>query len=163
MIVMLNNLIRWKPFSVLILALVVVLGAGSVSGCRTAKQKYNKADPYTGFGVWYLGSWVGVNHFYTPALKTEVVFQENGEVIWKNLPDPDEDYQRIKKDKKTPVPLEELEKEKTGKIVDPGNVILFPDGSRRLYSKEPQERLRITLEDTFQGSILFIRKPSRFP
>lgn len=160
---MFYKLIRLKSLSLLVMTLAFVFGAGSGSGCRTAKQKYNKAEPYTGFGVWYLGSWVGVNHFYTPALKTEVVFQENGEVIWKTEPEPGEDYQRIKKDRKIPVKMEELEKQRTGKIVDPGNVILFPDGSRRRYSKEPQERLRISFEDTFQGSILFIRKPSRFP
>ena len=133
-----------------------------IIGCKSAKKRYEEAVPYTGFGIWYLGSWVGINHFYSPAVKTEVIFQENGEVIWKSIPDPTESYQRVKEEEKFPVSIESLQKPKIGKIVDQGHLILFPDGAERSFTKEPQERLRITIEDTFQGSILLIRKPSAF-
>ncbi len=149
----------WRVFPAILLLIILFSG----TACKTAKQKYEDTEPYTGFGVWYLGSWVGVNHFYTPALKTEVVFQENGEVLWKYEPESSETYHRIGKDKKYPVEIEVLKGTRVGKILDSGNVILFRNGDRRKFTKEPQERLRISLEDTFQGSILLIRKPSPFP
>jgi hypothetical protein len=157
------DLMNFKRWKLLVGATLIGLALTGIIGCKSAKKRYEEAVPYTGFGIWYLGSWVGINHFYSPAVKTEVIFQENGEVIWKSMPDPTESYQRVKEDQKHPVTVEALQTPRIGKIVDEGHWILFPDGAKRSFTKEPQERLRITIEDTFQGSILLIRKPSAFP